>query len=224
MPFPELGAFRVRHAGATAVAFIGGAADEQTSAIERWLHSILAPLVGNMDLLVVTGGTTGGVPGAATRIAYELGFPVLGVLPERGQKHIDPIFVDGNTDRACCVVVPPLYGESGWGDATPLLVRCSDVFIPFGGEWGTAVEIATVLKVNDALLYRERKGAPVDSRWYKRILPLAPFPGPAQYAQRSPWLTDDLRAVTFPYGDLASLAAVNDVLLAIDRDMHVRTG
>jgi predicted Rossmann-fold nucleotide-binding protein len=224
MPFPELKAFHARHANATAVAFIGGAVDEQTPAIERWLHGILAPLSGNAEILVVTGGTAGGVPGAATRIAHQLGFPVLGVLPERGRKHIAPVFADRNTDRVCCVVVPPLEGESEWGDATPLLVRCSDVLIPFGGEWGTAVEIATVLKVNDTLLYREQKGASVDSRWYKRILPLASFLGPAQHAQRSPWLTDELRAVTFPYGDLASLAAVNDVLLAIDRDMHVRTG
>lgn len=224
MSFPELGAFRARHAGATLVAFIGGAADEQTPAIERWLHGILAPLVGNMELLAVTGGTAGGVPGVATRIAYDLGFPVLGVLPERGLKHIASVFADGNTDRACRVVVPPLYGESEWDDATPLLVRCSDVLIPFGGEWGTAVEIATALKANDALLYREQRGKLVDSRWYKRILPIAAFPGPAQHAQRSPWLTDELRAMTFPYGDLASLAAVNDVLRAIDEDMHVRTG
>ena len=148
-------------------------------------------------------GTDGGVPGAASAAAAERQLPILGVLPKRGWKYVAPEFsfatdtatpdVVSPDGRACYVAVPPLFGESTWGDAAPMFVTIADAIVAIGGSWGTCVELALALKVNESRL---RRGEPPIV-----VLPVGWFPGVADHLIRSPWMTIDLRRATFPDRD-----------------------
>lgn len=201
MPFPQLDAFLTRHTGAYRIAFSGGA-DADREAVVRWIREFLDALRGE-QMLVVTGGTEGGVPGAASAAAAERQLPILGVLPKRGRKYVAPEFafaadtatpdVVSPDGRACCVAVPPLFGESTWGDAAPMFVTLADAIVAIGGSWGTCVELALALKVNESRL---RRGEPPIA-----VLPVGWFPGVADHLMRSPWIVHELRRATFPDRD-----------------------
>lgn len=195
MPFPQLDAFLGRHPDALRIAFSGGAEDDQ---VEPWIRSVLDGLRED-NIIVITGGTDGGVPGIATAIAHEYRFPLIGVLPQRGVTYRSRVlsFMDGAHDaavvspdgRTCAVVVPPSWGESSWGDAAPVFVGLADAIVAVGGSWGTAIELSHALKVNTG---RVRNGQPPI-----RIVP-APFRGVATELAAAGWMDEALYRATFP--------------------------
>ena len=198
MSFPQLDAFLARHADAYRIAFSGGA-EADREAVVRWISEFLDALRGE-PVLVVTGGTKNGVPGAASAAAAERQLPLLGVLPKRGWKYVAPEFgfaadtaspdAVSPDHRTCYVSVAPLFGESTWGDAAPMFVTIADAIVAIGGSWGTCLELALALKVNESRLSREEPPLVV--------LPVGRFPGVADHLMRSPWIAHELRRATFP--------------------------
>ena len=212
MSLPTLEAFLAQYPNICRVAFIGGSHAAYLAEISLWIREILTSFSPD-NLLVITGGTADGVPGAATAIAHDLGFSVLGVMPECGITHAAPLFgMHQEKRRHYLLSVPPIIPPSTWGDESPLLMRLAEIVVVFGGEWGTAVEIATALKANGTKLRREQRGEPASTRAYTCIIPIAQFPGPAQHALAAPWLLPELRAVTFRFESPASPAAVIDAI------------
>lgn len=222
MPFLQLDAFLARYADAYRIAFSGGA-EADREAVIRWICEFLDALR-DEQVLVVTGGTAGGVPGAASAAAAERQLPLLGVLPKRGWKYVAPEFtfaadvatpdVVSPDHRKCCVIVPPLFGESTWGDATSMFVAIADAIVAIGGSWGTCTELALALKVNESRLRRGE--SPIV------VLPVGWFPGVADHLMRSPWITHELRRATFPDRDLLSANPEKFVEYIRDRSRESR--
>lgn len=195
MPFPELDRFLACYSEALRIAFSGGAEDKH---VEEWIRSVLEGLRED-NIIVITGGTDGGVPGIATAIAHEFKLPLIGVLPQRGVAYRSRVlsFVDGvdapavvsPDGRTCAVVIPPSWGESSWGDAAPMFVGLADAIVAVGGSWGTAIELAHALKVNTG---RVRHGQPPI-----RIVP-APFRGVANDLAAAGWMDEELYRASFP--------------------------
>lgn len=214
MSFLELETFLAAHGHAFRLAISGGAKAGQISGVFSWLQTIVGPLR-NEHILAITGGTRSGVPGAAACVTHrELGLPILGVLPERGQEYAASEFTDADPKlgEACLVTVPPVYGVSMWGDESPLFVRLADAILVLGGEWGTTVELALALKVNVGRV--EKRKPPI------HIVPVEAFPGPAQYLASAPWISDEVRHASFPSQPLESVEAVTQhlrTLLALPR-------
>lgn len=195
MSFPQLDAFLGMYADAYRIAFSGGADDDH---VEGWIRSVLEGLREDR-VIIITGGTDGGVPGIATAIAHEFRLPLIGVLPKRGVSYRSCVlsFMDGASEsvivspdrRSCAVIVPPPWGESSWGDAAPVFVGLSDAIVAIGGSWGTAIELGHALKVNTG---RVRNGQPTI-----RIIP-APFRGVVNELAAASWMDHDLYQATFP--------------------------
>lgn len=193
--FPELDRFLALYPEALRIAFSGGAEDEH---VEGWIRSVLEGIRED-DVIVITGGTGGGVPGIATSIAHEFRLPLIGVLPQRGVAYRSPVlaFMDGvdtsvvvSPDRrTCAVVIPPSWSEPSWGDAAPMFVGLADAIVAVGGSWGTAIELAHALKVNTG---RVRHGDPPI-----RIVP-APFRGVANDLAAAGWMDKELYCASFP--------------------------
>lgn len=100
---------------------------------------------------IISGGTKGGIPEFAVNFAFSKNIPTVGVLPDAGKKYSLPgLDLD-------IVVPPPILGDIIWGSETPVLASLVDTVFVFGGEWGTLIEIATIVKNQK---YRERKGLP----------------------------------------------------------------
>lgn len=105
---------------------------------------------------VVSGGTKGGTPELALKISRRINLPTIGVFPEDGEKYALKNFLD------MCIVVPrPLYGDVIWGSETPVLAGIPDTVVVNEGEWGTLVEIGTIMKRNKSLIQQKRNTVPV---------------------------------------------------------------
>jgi len=108
------------------------------------------------DFGVVCGGTKGGIPELAIRVAKENGLFAIGVCPEDGEKYLLESVVD------LAVMIPrPLYGNVTWGSETPVLASLADGLVVAGGGWGTLVEVATVMKRNKSLKKHGERMVPV---------------------------------------------------------------
>ena len=89
---------------------------------------------------IVCGGTKGGIPEFAYNLARQTNRHIVGVYPEEGKK-----YALSNLDLA--IVVPsPIYGDVVWGSETPVLTSLLDTVFVIGGEWGTLIEISTIIK------------------------------------------------------------------------------
>lgn len=219
MSFPELDRFLACYPEALRIAFSGGAEDEH---MEGWIRSVLEGLRGD-DIIVITGGTSGGVPGIATAIAHEFNLPLIGVLPLHGVAYRSPIlaFMDGadasvvvSPDRrTCAVVVPQRWVEPTWGDAVPVFVGLADAIVAVGGSWGTAIELAHALKVNTG---RIRRGQPTI-----RIVP-APFRGVATELAAAGWMDQSLYHASFPPAILKHAADVSGYLWGLSGQPRYR--
>ena len=150
------------------VAFCGGS-DEQLEGVEdkelqtRYaevmaakqatiLQDALSQFQG-FRVAILTGGTEGGVPERAARIAKRLGLATIGVMPAAGIKFA--LGCDSDTGQQLLdlkIVVHPSTGESAWGDESPVLTKLLDGAIVYGGSSGTLIEIAHLLKMNDKRL------------------------------------------------------------------------
>jgi len=101
---------------------------------------------GNSPIAILTGGTSWGVPDVATRVAKELGFTTIGVFPLTAKTKGNVLPLD-LLDLAVCV--HPFIYSSQWGDEAPIYTKLLDNVVVIGGNAGTMVEVAHVLKLNE---------------------------------------------------------------------------
>lgn len=98
---------------------------------------------------ILSGGTRWGVPATALSLAKTYGFKTIGIYPSTGARHALP---PEAIDLAICV--GPHIFDSCWGDESALFCRLLDGVIVYGGGAGTAVEMAHLLKINEARIKR----------------------------------------------------------------------
>jgi predicted Rossmann-fold nucleotide-binding protein len=110
-------------------------------------------------IAILSGGTKWGIPNTAIKCARQYGIKTIGVTPLTGKKHaVDLDFLDLQ------IIVDPQISESYWGDESSIFTKLLDGVIVYGGNAGTLVEIAHILKMNEALI--KYKGLP------KYIIPI----------------------------------------------------
>lgn len=112
----------------------------------RFLDECIGNLRG-YRVAVLTGGTKFGFPKVATEKAKEYNLKTIGVYPLAGKKHA---LDDNLLDLSLCI--EPQYGDSQWGDESPVYAKLLDAVIVFGGGAGTLIECAHILKINERLL------------------------------------------------------------------------
>lgn len=111
------------------------------------VEAVLKPLRG-FRIAVQTGGTKWGVPKVATTVAKELGFTTIGIYPHAAICGKDRTLSADLLDLSICV--HSSIGDSRWGNESPLFAHCLDGAIIIGGGAGTMVEVAHLLKINEA--------------------------------------------------------------------------
>lgn len=111
----------------------------------RLMDDALKPLRG-YRIAILTGGTKGGVPNTALKIARQHGFLTIGVLPRAGERHA----LSGE-DVDLQIVVEPLIGDGNWGDEGAVWTSLIDGLIVIGGAAGTLTELAHIMKINESL-------------------------------------------------------------------------
>lgn len=130
----------------------GGADEVHLGHTQNIVSGFLAELR-NVKIGILTGGTQGGIPELATTIAKDYSIPTVGVFPRDGRKY-------ALWDKLDLVIetLPPSFGSAGFGTETPTYVELINGLVVIGGEFGTLVEVATVLKNNKSRL---KKGRPL---------------------------------------------------------------
>lgn len=138
----RLAVFRAKHAGKRFIAISGGSDTETEPAIHDFLDAFFAELPEDRVVLI-TGGTRGGVPEYATIAGKVRALPVIGIVPERaiGTDKIIPVL-------DLVIGVEPRYGVSEWGDESELFVKLADAIVFLGGNWGAALEFTRAMKIN----------------------------------------------------------------------------
>ncbi len=138
-------------------------ADEtRTRSIKAFLKNVFAHLPRG-SVIKITGGTKGGIPELASN--DDSGVPVCAVTPACGVKYrID------ESHRDISIVVPPYLEDmtSQWGSEASTLVGLCHAVIVFGGNWGTAIELAHIMKINERRLKKGQKPIYVLIRWHNR--------------------------------------------------------
>jgi predicted Rossmann-fold nucleotide-binding protein len=130
------------------IGVIGGASLENLPVAEKILMDGFVEArqtVGKFAIL--SGGTEGGVPEMSVRVAQKLGLPSVGVYPASVEKKS----LGEKLGYKHPVPTPDLC-EIKWGVETPVLTSLGDVFVLFGGEWGSLVEVGMIMKRNKGLV------------------------------------------------------------------------
>lgn len=105
---------------------------------------------------VLSGGTEGGVPELAIKVANKLDLPSVGVYPEAAEKYAL------KTGLGHQIAVPsPELSEVKWGVESPVLTSLGDVYVMFGGEWGSLVEVGMIMKRNKSLVSKGNTPIPL---------------------------------------------------------------
>lgn len=138
----RLAVFRAQHAGKRFIAISGDSDTQTEKAVRDFLDAFLDALPHD-QVVLITGGTRGGVPEYATIAGKTRQLPVIGTVPERaiGTDKILPTL-------DLVVGVEPRYGVSEWGDESELFVKLADAIVFLGGNWGTALEFTRAMKIN----------------------------------------------------------------------------
>ena len=163
---------------------------------------ILRECIGKLrgyQIAILTGGTKWGVPKTAAEIAREYGIKTIGIYPLIGKKH-----ALGSDCLALSICVEPRYGESRWGDESPIFSKLLDAVVVFSGGAGTLIECAHILKINEAL---QKNGLPV-----KYIVPIS---GTGGVADGLPfiWAKPDIRSACMPNYRVCTGAVAADIII-----------
>lgn len=149
----QISDFMKVHGLSHVLSFAGGYLDRSGPEDQRLqVESVLVSLLGSIKeypIAILTGGTDYNFPGLTTRIAKSFGMKVIGILPEIGADDLVP-----GLDLK--IVVPPVSGESSFGDETPVFVKNSDAMIALGGGPGAGVEIFQAIKVSLDRIYAHK--------------------------------------------------------------------
>lgn len=150
------------------------------------------------NIAVLTGGTSYGVPAVAARVAKEAGLATIGVFPLAGSsKALSAEVVDL---RIC---VEPRYGDSCWGDESAIFAKLLDGVVVYGGNAGTLVEAAHLLKINESRI--KKRLAP------KFIVPVAGSGGTADALPHFPAKVN-VRSASMPGTSVATAREAARVL------------
>lgn len=151
-------------------------------------------------IAILTGGTKWGVPKTATMEAKKHGLMTIGIFPLTGKRHA---LGDEFLDLSFCV--EPAYGDSRWGDESPLFTNLLDGVIVYGGGAGTLTECAHLLKINEALL---KAGG--DSLKY-----IVPISGTGGVADGLPfiWAKPEVRSRCMPKHRVTSGIEAADIII-----------
>jgi len=132
---------------------------------------------------ILTGWTKWDVPKIAVEEANKYHIPTIWVLPERGKKY--SLEEKLNLE----IIISPIYQESQFGDESSIFSKLADAIIVLWGWAGTLIEIAHVLKINEARLkYWER---------IKYIVPIAGIPWLSERLNYIP-MSKEIRDLVFP--------------------------
>lgn len=144
-----LAEFRDRFAISFIVSISGGADEQGDSKVLGVLEELILGLK-NTSAAILTGGTKGGIPEIATKIAKANGLPTIGVFPPKGRKYalLDQLDLPIET-------LPPSVGPAALGTETPTFAQLPDYAVFYGGSFGTLTEVSTMLKLNTK---RQRDG------------------------------------------------------------------
>jgi len=132
---------------------------------------------------ILTWGTKWDVPKIAVEKARKYWLPTIGVLPERWKKYSlwDLLNLE--------IIVKPIYQESQFGDESSVFSKLADAIIVLWGWAWTLIEIAHVLKINEARLkYWER---------IKYIIPISWIPWISERINYIP-MSKKIRDSVFP--------------------------
>lgn len=125
---------------------ISGGSDNHDEAVTVIISELLTGLK-DTRVGVLSGGTEGGIPEIATKLARDFSFPTVGVFPKDGRKYALLDKLDFAIEA-----LPPLYGKAGFGTETPTFIAIASGMTVIGGEFGTLAEVASVLKNNKSRL------------------------------------------------------------------------
>lgn len=155
----------------------------QIARINKLLQEFLLKFEGlEHRIAILTGGTNGGgVPEIVSRAAKKQGFKTIGIYPEIGCKNF---LGDDVIDIPLCITsiyqdckqVTQWETPSYWGDESSLFAKALDAVVVIGGSAGTLIEMAYVLKMNSAILKRNKKGIAPAAK-LKYIVPISGFGG-----------------------------------------------
>lgn len=166
-----------REQGISTLIAICGGAEMQATQTKELLNDTVKKLAFFPQVAIITGGTRGGVPEMATKLARQIGMKVIGVVPACVKPHNLLEEVDMR------LTVDPLGYESVWGSESSLLTNLADAMIFIGGGAGTLIEMAQALKVNSSRLQPPKPGREaVYSRRPIAIAPVSGFGGVADLA------------------------------------------
>ncbi|MDM8559072.1 hypothetical protein [Candidatus Parabeggiatoa sp. HSG14] len=153
------------------------------------------------NVVILSGGTKWGVPKTAATEAKKYGLKTIGIYPSRGRKHA---LGEDILDLAICV--EPYYGESEWGDESPIFAQFLDAVIVYAGGAGTLIEIAHTLKINEDIVKKKKQeyeiGDSEDISADKRITTkyIVPISGTGGVADGLPfiWSKTEVRNASMP--------------------------
>jgi predicted Rossmann-fold nucleotide-binding protein len=134
------------------VSFSGGS-DEKESIISPIVEECIE-LLSPYKVAIASGGTMFSVQKKAIDCALAAELPTIGVMPERGIKYQNP-------EVGLILPVPPSYPPSHWGDDSEVFAKISNAVVVLGGGFGTLVEIAHILKVNEDRFRHPEEGKPI---------------------------------------------------------------
>ncbi len=150
---------------------------------ERIISSALG-LFRGYKVAILTGGTEGGVPELATKIAKKHSFYTIGVHPRKGKKYA---LSDDLVDMA--ITVDPMVGDAVWGDEGSVWTSLVDAMIVIGGGAGTLTECSHIQKINESRI----KGGETP----KYIVPIYGTGGVAEQLPHL-WAKPDIRNASMP--------------------------
>ncbi|MBK8965285.1 MAG: histidine--tRNA ligase [Lewinellaceae bacterium] len=147
--------FKRSHAIVKIIAFSGGS-KEKPEEVNMIIEECLRKLK-QFNIAILTGGSKGGIPEFATRIAKSFDMHIIGILPLTGKKSALPAL-----DFDIQIFVPPIYeNQSFWSDESALFASLCDAIVVIGGSSGTLIEVAHAMKINEKLTQGESSRLPI---------------------------------------------------------------
>ena len=153
------------------IGFSGGS-DDNEEMLRYQVRNAMNFLV-NKPIAILSGGTKYGMPRIACEEAKRLNLPTIGVMPSRAvEKKQDILDLDFR------IIVPPRCGNSEFGDESEVFAKIADGIIYLGGMYGTLIEYAHVMKINQG---RVKKGGKI-----VYVAPIQGFGGVSEFAMTLP--------------------------------------
>lgn len=130
------------------IAFSGGGDDYFETSQDFVKNAVEA--LSQYPIAILSGGTSFGIPKLATTYAKAFNLPTIGVIPFKGEKY-------SLQDLDLKLVIDPRFSNSEWGDESEVFSKLPDGAIFYGGMFGTLIEYAHIMKINQERLKKQQK-------------------------------------------------------------------